>query len=361
MVKVALKRIIKFMPYVAAYFIALGLAALAFAFFGENVLFKDGAYSMVKVACYIPQDNALNATGFSLIANMNSIENTISFVDYDSPEEVREAVDEEEVVAGLIIPEGFASGIFSGSNPELEVVFKSAETFDEQVVKDIMLVLANDLGVGQACTQAVYTYCDQAGLSYDDTTDIADRVRTEELGYALDRLNIFRYDTVDSISAYTLTQKIAGAALVYVFLLSVFVFAYFCKGSNPAFIARAKLSGIHPAVFFITEALSVTVMMYIAFAVIVIGLQFTKIGISLMALVRMLPIIAIIAFIVTGVSYLFRSPVSAAYISFAAFTVLMYLAGGLLPIEFLPRFLQEGAVYNPLKYLIDFAVEAMFA
>ena len=39
----------------------------------------------------------------------------------------------------------------------------------------------------------------------------------------------------------------------------------------------------------------------------------------------------------------------------------MYLAGGLLPIEFLPRFLQEGAVYNPLKYLIDFAVEAMFA
>jgi ABC-type uncharacterized transport system permease subunit len=102
-------------------------------------------------------------------------------------------------------------------------------------------------------------------------------------------------------------------------------------------------------------------MMYIAFAVIVIGLQFTKIGISLMALVRMLPIIAIIAFIVTGVSYLFRSPVSAAYISFAAFTVLMYLAGGLIPIEFLPRFLQEGAVYNPLKYLIDFAVEAMFA
>ena len=54
MVKVALKRIIKIMPYVAAYFIALGLAALAFAFFGENVLFKDGAYSMVKVACYIP-------------------------------------------------------------------------------------------------------------------------------------------------------------------------------------------------------------------------------------------------------------------------------------------------------------------
>lgn len=361
MIKAAFKRILAFMPYVAAYFAALGLAALAFAFLGENVLFKDGAYSMVKVACYIPEDNALNAAGFSLIANMNSIENTISFVDYDSPDEVREAVDEDEVAAGLIIPEGFASGIFSGTNPELEVVFKSAETFDEQVVKDIMLVLANDLGVGQACTQAVYSFCGSEGISYEDTVDLGDRVRADELGYALDRLHIFRYDNVDSISAYTLTQKIAGAVLVYVFLLSVFVFAYFCKGSNPAFMIRAKLSGMHPVVFFLTEALSVALMMYIAFALIAGGLYFTSIGISLWALVRMLPIIAVIAFTVTGVSYLFRSPVSAAYISFAAFTVLMYLAGGLLPIEFLPRFLQENAVYNPLKYLIDFTVEAMFS
>lgn len=361
MIKVAFKRILNFMPYVAAYFLALGLAALAFAFFGENVLFKDGAFSMVKVACYIPQDNELNSAGFSLIANMNSIENTVSFVEYDSPDEVREAVDDEDVVAGLIIPEGFASGIFSGVNPELEVVFKSADTFDEQVVKDIMLVLANDLGVGQACTQTVYSFCDQVDVPYDQTMELADTVRVDELGYALDRMSLFSYESVDSISTYTLTQKIAGAVLVYVFLLSVFVFAYFCKGSNPAFIARAKLSGISPAIFFITEALSVMIMMYVVFALITVGLHFTKIGISLMALVRMLPIIAIIALIVTGVSYLFRSPVSAAYISFAAFTVMMYLAGGLLPIEFLPRFLQEGSIYNPFKYLIAFTLEAMFS
>ncbi len=361
MLKVAFKRILVFMPYVAAYFIALGLAALAFAFFGENVLFKDGAFSMVKVACFVPADNSLNSAGFSLIANMNSIENTVNFVECDSPEEVREAVDDEEVVAGLIIPEGFASGIFSGENIDLEVVFKSADTFDEQVVKDVMLVLANDLGVGQACTQTIYTFCDQEGVEYGLTMDLTEEVRTRELGYALDRLNMFEYESVDSITTFTLTQKIAGAVLVYVLLLSVFVFAYFCKGSNPAFIARAKLSGVPPVVFFLTEAFSVAVMMYIAFAVIIIGLHFTSIGISLMALVRMMPIIALIAFIVTGVSYLFKSPVSAAYISFAAFTVLMYLAGGLLPLEFLPRFLQEGAVYNPLKYVIDFTLEAMFS
>ena len=111
MIKVLFKRILNFMPYVAAYFLALGLAAMAFAFFGENVLFKDGSFSMVKVACYLPSDNELNSAGFSFISNMNSVEDTISFIELDSPEEVRTAVDEGDVVAGLIIPEDFASGI----------------------------------------------------------------------------------------------------------------------------------------------------------------------------------------------------------------------------------------------------------
>lgn len=360
MIKVAFKRILAFMPYVCAYFLALGIVALAIAFFGENVLFKDGAFSAVKVACYVPQDSSLNEAGFSFISNMNSIENTVSFVQYDDEQEVRDAVDNDDVSCGLIIPENFASGIFSGANPEVELVFKSAETFDEHVVNDIILVLANDLGVGQASTQTVYSLCYEYDIGDSDTDTLAEKVRLEELGYALDRMNIFDYKTLDMISEYTITQKIAASALVYVFLLSVFVFAYYCKGSNPAFVARGKLSGVSPFRFYIVEAFSVALMMYAAYALIAAGLMFTKIGIDPLSLVYMVPVLIVIALVVTGISYLFKSPVSAAYISFAVFTVLMYLAGGLLPLEFLPRFIQEGAVYNPLRYLIDFTMEAMF-
>ena len=361
MIKVAFKRIIAFLPYAGAYFLALGIAAMAIAFFGENVLFKDGAFSAVKVACYLPDDSSLNEAGFSLISNMNSIEDTVSFVQYDSEEEVRDAVDDGDVSCGLIIPANFASGIFTGENPEVELVFKSADTFDEHVVNDVMLVLANDLGVGQASTQAVYALCYEYDIDGGDTADLADSVRTAELTYALDRMRVFDYTTLDDISQFTLTQKIASSALVYVYLLSVFVFAYFCKGSNPAFVARAKLSGISPVRLFLIESISIALMMYAAYALMAGALlMFTDIGLDAMSYVYMFPIIVILAVIVTGISYLFRSPVSAAYISFAFFTVLMYLAGGLLPLEFLPRFLQEGAVYNPLHYIIDLTMEAMF-
>ncbi len=359
MIKASFKRIIAFLPYVGAYFLALGVAFLAVAFLGQNVLFKDGTFTAVRVAIYIPSDSNYNDAGFALVSNMDSVEESLNFIEYDSVEEVREAVENEDVIAGIIIPENFASGIFSGANHSLEIVFKSAETFDEHVVNDIMVYLVNDLGVGQACTQTVYELCDE----YDpgiDSYDLAANVRAQELGYDLDRLRMFEYETIDTISDYTLTQKIAASAIVYVFLLSVFVFAYYCKGSNPVFIARARLSGISAFRFFLTEALSVAIMMYLAFALLTAGLMFTKIGVSALSFVYMIPVILVFALIVTGISYLFKSPVSAAYISFAAFTVLMYLAGGLLPLEFLPKFLQETAWINPLRYLIDFTMEAMF-
>ena len=360
MIKVSIKRIIAFLPFAGAYFLALGIAALAIAFFGENVLFKDGAFSAVKVACYLPDDSSLNEAGFSFISNMNSIEDTVSFVQFDSEQEVRDAVMDEEVSAGLIIPENFASGIFSGENPDVEVVFRSADTFDEHVVNDIMLVLANDLSVGQASTQTAYLLGDEYGLDTDASEELAGQVRANSLGYAMDRFRLFDITTLDSISEHSLTQKIAASALVYVFLLSVFVFSYFCKGSNRAFLIRAKLSGIRPIVFFLIEALSVSVMMYLAFLLFSFGFKYGKLGVDPMAFVLMIPVLMVIAFTVTGICYLFKTPVSASYISFAVFTVLMYLAGGLLPLEFLPKFLQDASVFNPLRYLIAFTLEAMF-
>ena len=360
MIRASLKRILYFMPFVIVYFLVLGLTALAFSLLAESVLFKDGSFSAVKVAYYLPDDSALNETGFSFVSHMESVEGSISFVEYDSDREVREAVDEEDVSAGLIIPADFASGIFSGTNPEIEVVFKSADTFDEHVVADIMLVLANDLGVGQASVQATYSLCDEYGIDPNRSYAISEQVRVNELAYAMDRFHAIDIKTIDDISTYTLVQKVTASVLIYIFILSVFVFAYFCKGSNRAFVIKAKLSGISLLKLFATEALSVWIMMYIVFVLFFIGLKFTSIGIKTSAVLFMIPVMLLLSCLVTGICYLFKTPVSASYISFAFFTVLMYGAGGLLPIEFLPRFLQKWVFINPLKYLIDFTLEVMF-
>ena len=360
MIRASLKRILNFMPFVIAYFLVLGLTALAFSILGENVLFKDGSFSAVKVAYYLPNDSSLNETGFSFISHMESVEGSVSFVEYDSEDEVRKAVEDTEASAGLIIPENFASGLFSGENPEVEVVFKSADTFDEHVVADVMLVLANDLGVGQASVQSSYILCDEYDIDPNHSRQIAEDVRIAELAYAMDRFHAVNMETIDDISSYSLAQKITCSALIYIFILSVFVFAYFCKGSNPAFVVKAKLSGISPLRLFTTEALSVWLMMYVVFVRFFVGLKFTEMDIKTSAVFFMVPVILLLAVMVTGICYLFKTPVSASYISFAFFTVLMYTAGGLLPIEFLPRFLQKWVFLNPLKYLIDFTLGVMF-
>ena len=361
MIKVFFKRILYFMPYAAAYFLVLGLAALALVTFSENVLFKDGTYSAVQVACYIPADSELNGVGFTFISRMNSIEETVNFVEYDSADAVRQAVADKEAVAGLIIPEGFASSISSGANFELEIVNSGADSFDEHLVNDVMLTLATDLGVGQGAMQTMDALCVHYDKPYDVNYDLVVETRIVGLEYALDRLNLFDVENYSAIARYSLVQKMAASILLYVLLLSVFVFSYFCKGSNTAFIAKAKLSGIPPFALFMGEAVSVFIMMYAASAVIFVILGRTGFDLSSWVYLRMIPIVFIVSLIVTSVSYLMKSPVAAAYASFALFTILMYLAGGLLPLEFMPRFLKELSVFNPFTYLIRFTLEAMFS
>ena len=343
------------------YFLVLGLTALVIAIWGESIFFKDGTYTAVKVACYNPDDSEVNGLGFNVISHLKGFQGSLNFELYDSEEQVREAVEEGEAAAGLILPENFVYGVAVGTNPPVEVIYRSADTFDELMVNDAMTIIADELGIGQACVQTTYMYCDQVGITGDRAYIIANNVAVDEISYAVDQLGIFKIKDIDDIADHTLSQKIIAGALVYIFLISVFVFAYFCKGSNEAFIARGKLSGVKPYRFFIIESLSVASMMYIVYLMLFIIMYKVRIGAGAGSLYRMIPVLIILSVIVTGMCYLFKTPISASYISFAVFTVLMYLAGGLVPLEFLPRFLQKGAVFNPLRYLIDFTMEALFS
>jgi hypothetical protein len=82
--------------------------------------------------------------------------------------------------------------------------------------------------------------------------------------------------------------------------------------------------------------------------------------VNIAGLFTVIPFILLIALAGTALCYLVKSPSTVAYISFGAGTALMYLAGGLLPLDYMPHFFQLAAVYNPLYYLITFFVRSMF-
>ena len=64
----------------------------------------------------------------------------------------------------------------------------------------------------------------------------------------------------------------------------------------------------------------------------------------------------IISAVISFIIYTVKNPVTACIVVLFAVLILIYPAGGLVPVECLPLFMQKAAVYNPFRYLIKFVL-----
>jgi hypothetical protein len=101
-------------------------------------------------------------------------------------------------------------------------------------------------------------------------------------------------------------------------------------------------------------------MIYLLYVVMFICLCFIFESMKILSLITVIPTILIIALLGTALCYIVKSPAAVSYITFGAGTLMMYLAGGLIPIDFMSRFFQNAAVFNPFYYLIRFFMRSMF-
>jgi len=355
MVKASLKRVLYFIPYVAVFILVLSLMAGGFVAYARNVFYKDGSYAKVNVACYyrgLSEDNY----GLQFVENMESFKQSVNLVACDSPEEVLDMVEDGDAVAGLIFPDEFLYSVMTGENLSVDVIYSEASTFDGYVFNDLLASLTSMLGVGQASVLSMYDFC----RIYDVDISMVDATQLQSLSYASSRFKLFEEVQVDSITRYSLVQKLTASYSIYVLLLTGFVFAYFYKGNSSSFIARAKLAGISRIKFFIVEDLLVASMLYLVTLILMIVLVISPLEISFLSVIAVMPVVLIVSTIITGVSYFIKNPVVTGYVIFALSTILMYLAGGLIPLEFMPKFLQGLSAHNPFYYLIQFMLRMMF-
>jgi len=360
MIKSVFKRVLRFIPFAAVYFLVMFLCALAVAFAGQKIFFGENSFEEVSVAYFMPEDSSYNDIGITLVKRMDSMKETVNLKECESVEEVYEEVRKGRVVAGLIIPEDFVTGVMNGDNPEIEVVYSGSGTFDELVVNDLMLSLSGMLGTGQAAMQTTFTFMTDAEVDSDTYYDVSDEVQTKTVSYVLNRQDIFEEETVDALSSYTITQKLTASYAVLVMLLSLFVFAYFYRGNREEFKVRCRLAGKPELFLIIIEAAAVFVMLYAAFVIFFLAVNLVVPDTYPAGFILAVPVVILIAALITLIVNLIENPVASSFVMFAGTAAFMYLAGGIVPLEFMPQFLRELAVYNPLYYVLRYMLEAMF-
>ena len=362
MIKAYCKRVLLFIPFVLCYFLVLGLAMLSLVVYASEFLFENKTDSIVSVAVYVPDEEAYSKLGLNLVKQMDSVKHTIAIDQVKSKSKVVHLVEDGEAVAGIIVPEGFMDTMGTPDALQIQIVYRDADTFEEHIVNDVVYAMSDILGTTQCTILTAGEYAqEQLGIDDGSVYEVENTVSNNLFNYVMDRKTAFRKVNLDDLVAkYDVKLQLAASYTLYIIMMSVFVISFFYKGNNAVFRARAKLSGIGTWKLFLIESLCATVMMYLLYVLIFVSASFIFDSMKVLSLITIIPVILIVAVIGTALCYLVKSPAAVSYIMFGAGTSLMYLAGGLIPLDFMPRFFQNAAAFNPLHYLILFFMRSMF-
>ena len=362
MIKAYCKRVLLFIPFVLCYFLVLGIAMMSLVIYASEFLFENKTDSIVSVAVYVPDEEAYSKLGLNLVKQMDSVKHTIDIDQIKSKSKVVRMVEEGEAVAGIIVPEGFMEKMGTPDSLQVQIIYRDADTFEEHIVNDVVYAMSDILGTTQCTILTAGEYAEQQlGMDQDGIYDVKDAVTSNLFDYVMDRKTAFRKVNLDDLVAkYDVKFQLAASYTLYIIMMSIFVISFFYKGNNAVFRARAKLSGIGTWKLFLIESACAAFMMYILYVLIFVSACFIFDSMKILSLITIIPVILIVALIGTGLCYLVKSPSTVSYIMFGAGTSLMYLAGGLIPLDFMPRFFQNAAAFNPLHYLILFFMRSMF-
>lgn len=334
---------------------------LALVMYASEFLFENNTDSIVSVACYVPDDESYNQLGIALVQRMDSVKHTIDINQVSSEKKVVRLVEDGDAIAGIIVPEGFIENMGTPEARHVSVIYRDADTFEEHIVNDLLYAMSDLLGTAQASILSAAEYADNMGIGSSEIYEIRGDVQSKSFSYVMDRKALFhKIDADDIVAKYAIRERLTASYTLYILMMSVFVISFFYKGNNDIFRARAKLSGIKTWKIFLIESGCAAVMIYLLYIVVFICLCFIFESMKILSLITVIPTILIIALLGTALCYIVKSPAAVSYITFGAGTLMMYLAGGLIPIDFMSRFFQNAAVYNPFYYLIRFFMRSMF-
>ncbi len=358
-----LRRAVRILPATLLYTLLFLLVSLVVIKNGESLFFDPNRYTKVPVGLFMPLNSDQDKSGLKLVEDMQSFREALEIHQFDTEEEGRKALEAAEITALIMIPEGFVGNVSVGNNQPIRIIFQENNTLEEHIINDLLLSSANMLGTAQAAKFAVQSLNEVFGASISDKDAafmLADNLDSYNLAYVLARESLFVTKSFDSLSGLSLKEKLAGSYGLLVLSFLCFILTAFYQGKKPAYVIRQKCSGVSRFGIGISEWISTVVLLYAAFLLIFLGFTIAKLSPKLTALITIFPVLMVLGLFILLLSYAVRNPVYSNLVILVAIVLLMYIAGGLIPEDFLPKFLQDIARWNPVSVMIRFMRFVLF-
>lgn len=347
-----LKRALKQLPHIYAGAIALFFLMGAIALLSSRTLYGDAVTGRIAVGVILPGQDVLAEKVIGMVSSLGSVKSLCDF-EYVDEEEGLERLNRGELYAVMQIPEEFVQDIMDGTNTPVQILLPADAGLEGRIFRELTDAGARTLSASQAGIYAGGELCRLYGLNSSIGRLEAD-LNKIYLGYSLPRNDYFRHRTeratndVDTIQFYGIS-----ACVLFLILCAIPVSGYLLP-RRPVFIRKLALAGIGRPLQVSARVLGLSLLLIavaLPVAAICIGKGWIAGGLMPAAV---LVLVCLAAASLVSLCYQAAGTLMGGIILlFLAGVGQHFLAGGFLPLVFLPETVRKLAPFLPSTILMD--------
>ena len=350
--KLELKRACKRLPHLYAGAIILLAMAGVIALLSSRMLYGDQVVGRVPVGVSVPQKDVLARQAVQMISSLESVESVCDFQYMDRETCLRE-LDRGNLYAVLDVPEGFVEGIMNGTNIPVKVWLSEDAGAEGKLFQELADAGALTLSASQAGIYAGNELYQTMGL-HEAVRQLEADLNKKYMDYSLGRAGYFRHQSVQATGDVSTSEfYMISVYVLFLFLGAIPVSGYLLPAKH-VMRRKLKLFGIGKGYQAAVKVLAVGMLLSAATLPVLTAAVWTGLaeGSRFLAAAWLLSCIGAAAVVVL-VYELAGSLLGGIMLLFFVITAQHFLAGGFLPLVFLPASVQNMAAWLPSAILMD--------
>lgn len=364
-----IKKMIGIFPRMLLQAIMLMILIGAIAFCGARTMEKEPLAVRADIGVVVREDNKLTQMALGYVGNLESASQICHFVQMTDEEGIH-SLENGDIAALIVLPEQLVEGIMNGVNPSVEVYFPENAGLEAMLLRELTESGAGLLRVAQAQIYGAYDTAVEYGLT-DRLSVMEVEIDSYNLAFALDRLAIYREETVSATGKMSMIQFYAASGAVLFFLLTGMAVYPVVQREPQAFRKQLTRQGTGEVwqsfCKWLCGFLCMGLFVCIAWVVLKIagifvpgaaegfisalkrGGRGSHIGIQAAIVLLILITVSTLIYLIYSLA---SSRSGAILLIFILSVVMVYLSGGLVPSMFLPKAMQTIGDRLPTAYLI---------
>ena len=335
--KLELKRALKCLPLMAAGAAVLMFFMGAAALLAGKALYGGQAAGRITVGVALPEDDILAKQVTSMLSSLESVK-SICDLSYMSREECLEGMENGELLASLLIPEGFVQDIMSGVNTPVPVLLPENAGVESRIFKELADAGAQTLSAAQAGIYAGDELLDLFHCS-EARAQLERDLNRLYLEYSLPRGELFRKTAVSASGDVKPVVFYAISLFILALMLSAIPVSGFLQPLDPVLRRQLLLTGVGPVSMILSRILGLALTGAVPFS--------SALPAALLLLSVSAASLAVCAFQAAG------NRMGGVLFLFLGATALHFFSGGILPLVFLPSAFQKAAPFLPPYIFIE--------